>query len=142
MKKKGRIIMVTKNDERVLQLKQVIAKKKSELKSSKKFVPLTNCVLDLEGQKYNLNVLQLDDLQLLLVRLNMYLMSAKDLDINLEISGCNIAEWITDIRCKIEIFEYKKKEAELKTLEAKLDKMLSDEKKTELELDEIAALLN
>ena len=35
----------------------------------------------------------------------------------------------------------KKKEAELKTLEAKLDKMLSDEKKTELELDEIAALL-
>lgn len=134
--------MVTKNDERVLQLKQVIAKKKSELKSSKKFVPLTNCVLDLEGQKYNLNVLQLDDLQLLLVRLNMYLMSAKDLDINLEISGCNIAEWITDIRCKIEIFEYKKKEAELKTLEAKLDKMLSDEKKTELELDEIAALLN
>lgn len=134
--------MVTKNDERVLRLKQVIAKKKSELKSSKKFVPLTNCVLDLEGQKYNLNVLHLDDLQLLLVRLNMYLMSAKDLDINLEISGCNIAEWITDIRCKIEIFEYKKKEAELKTLEAKLDKMLSDEKKTELELDEIAALLN
>lgn len=142
MKKKGKIIMATKNDERVLQLKQVIDKKKSELKGSKKFVPLTNCVLDLEGQKYNLNILQLDDLQLLLVRLNMYLMSAKDLGINLEISGYNIAEWITDIRCKIEIFEYKKKEAELKTLEAKLDKMLSNEKKTELELDEIAALLN
>ena len=60
----------------------------------------------------------------------------------MEISGCNIAEWITDIKCKIEIFEYKRKEAELKALEAKLDKMLSDEKKTELELDEIAALLN
>lgn len=142
--KKGEedITMATKNDERVLQLKQVIDKKKTELKGSKKFVPLTNCVLDLEGQKYNLNILQLDDLQLLLVRLNMYLMSAKDLGINLEISGYNIAEWIIDIRCKVEIFEYKKKEAELKTLEAKLDKMLSDEKKTELELDEIAALLN
>ena len=134
--------MVTKNDERVLQLKQVINKKKSELKVSKRFIPLTNCVLDLEGQKYNMNVLQFDDLQLLLVRLNMYLMSAKDLKINLEISGYNIAEWITDIKCKIEIFENKKKEAELKALEAKLDKMLSDEKKTELELDEIAALLN
>ncbi len=134
--------MATNNDERVLQLKQVIDKKKTELKGSKKFAPLTNCVLDLEGQKYNLNVLQFNDLQLLLVRLNMYLMSAKDLGINLEISGYNITEWITDIRCKIEIFEYKKKEAELKTLEAKLDKMLSDEKKTELELDEIAALLN
>lgn len=134
--------MATKNDERVLQLKEIIDKKRLELKGAKKFTPLTNCVLDLEGQKYNLNVLQLNDLQMLLVRLNMYLISTKDLEINLEISGYNLAEWITDIRCKIEIFEYKQKEAELKALEAKLDKMLSNEKKTELELDEIAALLN
>ncbi len=134
--------MATKNDERVLQLKQVIDKKKSELKGSKRFTPLTNCVLDLEEQKYNLNVLQLDDLQFLLVKLNMYLMSAKNLGICLEISGYNIEEWITDIKCKIEIFEYKKKEAELKALEVKLDKMLSNEKRTELELDEITALLN
>ena len=132
---------MSKNDERVLQLKEIIEKKKLELKNTKKFTPLTNCVIDLEGKKYNLNVLQLNDLQILLVRLNMYLISAKDLRINLEISGYNIAEWITDIKCKIEIFEYKKKETELKTLEAKLDKMLSDEKKTELELDEITALL-
>lgn len=134
--------MATKNDERVLQLKQVIDKKKSELKGSKRFTPLTNCVLDLEEQKYNLNVLQLDDLQFLLVKLNMYLMSAKNLGICLEISGYNIEEWITDIKCKIEIFEYKKKEAELKALEVKLDKMLSNEKRTELELDEITTLLN
>lgn len=132
---------MSKNDERVLQLKKVIADKKAELKSVKRFTPLTNCVLDLEGQKYNLNVLQLNDLKLLLVKLNMYLISAKDLGINLELAGYNIAEWIVDVKNKIEIFEYKKKESELKVLEAKLDKMLSDEKKTELELDEIAALL-
>ncbi len=134
--------MATKNDERVLQLKQVIDKKKSELKGSKRFTPLTNCILDLEEQKYNLNVLKFNDLQFLLVKLNMYLMSAKNLGICLEISGYNIEEWITDIKCKIEIFEYKKKEAELKALEVKLDKMLSNEKRTELELDEITALLN
>lgn len=97
--------------------------------------------LIIDNQNYNLNVLQLDELKLLLVRLNMYLISAKDLGIKLEIAGYNIDEWITDIKSKIEIFEHKKKESELKTLEAKLDKMLSDEKKTELELDEIAALL-
>ena len=131
---------MSKNDERVLQLKKVIEDKKAELKSVKRFIPLTNCVLDLEGQKYNLNVLQLENLRLLLVKLNMYLISAKDLGINLEIAGYNIEEWITDIKSKIKIFEYKKKESELKVLEAKLDKMLSDEKKTELELDEIAAL--
>lgn len=134
--------MATKNDERVLQLKEIIDKKKAELKAVKRFVPITNCVLDLDNQRYNLNVLQLNDLKLLLVKLNMYFMSAKDLGIiELEFSGYNVAEWMTDIKNKIDIFEHKAKEAELKTLEAKLDKMLSDEKKTELELDEIAALL-
>lgn len=133
--------MATKNDERVLQLKKIIDEKKAELKTVKKFTPITNCVLDLDNQKYNLNVLQPNDLKLLLVKLNMYLMSANDLDISLELSGYNVAEWMADIKSKIEIFEHKTKEAELKTLEAKLDKMLSDEKKTELELDEIAALL-
>lgn len=138
---KGSIIMATKNDKRVLQLKKIIDEKKSELKAVKRFTPLTNCVLNLDNQNYNLNILQLDDLKLLLVKLNMYLMSANDLDMGLDISGYNIAEWMSDVKTKIEIFEYKKKESELKTLEAKLDKMLSDEKKTELELDEIAALL-
>lgn len=133
---------MSKNDERVLQLKKIIEEKKSELKTVKRFTPLTNCVLSLDNQNYNLNVLQLDDLKLLLVKLNMYLMSAKDLGIELEISGYNIAEWMTDVKAKMEIFEYKKKESELKALETKLDKMLSDEKKTELELDEIAALLD
>ena len=133
--------MATKNDERVLQLKKIIDEKKAELKAVKRFTPVTNCVLDLDNQKYNLNVLQLEDLKLLLVKLNMYLMSANDLDIELVISGYNVTEWMSDIKSKIEIFEYKKKESELKTLEAKLDKMLSDEKKTELELDEIASLL-
>lgn len=133
---------MSKNDERVLQLKKIIDEKKSELKVVKRFTPLTNCVLSLDNQNYNLNVLQLNGLKLLLVKLNMYLMSVKDLGITLEISGYNIAEWIVDVKSKIEIFEYKKKESELKMLESKLDKMLSNEKKTELELDEIAALLN
>lgn len=132
---------MSKNDERVLQLKKIIEEKRSELKAVKRFTPLTNCVLSLDNQNYNLNVLQLDDLKLLLVKLNMHLMSANDLGIALEILGYNVADWMTDIKSKIETFEHKAKEAELKTLEAKLDKMLSDEKKTELELDEIAALL-
>ena len=133
---------MSKNDERVLQLKKIIDEKKSDLKTVKRFTPLTNCVLSLDNQNYNLNVLQLDDLKLLLVKLNMYLMSANDLDMGLDISGYNISEWMADVKSKMEIFEYKKKESELKMLETKLDKMLSDEKKTELELDEIAALLS
>lgn len=133
---------MSKNDERVLQLKKIIDEKKSELKEVKRFTPLTNCVLSLENQKYNLNVLQLDDLKWLLVKLNMYLMSAKDLNVKLEISGYNIEDWLEDTKSKIEILEHKKKESELKELEKELDKLLSDEKRTELELDKIAELLS
>lgn len=133
---------MSKNDDRVLQLKRIIDEKKENLKSCKKtFLPITNCIFDLDGQKYNLNVLQFDELQLLLVKLNMYLTSAVSLNISLMISGYSINDWIKDTNDKLDVLEFRKKETELKALENKLNKMLSDEKKTELELDEIAALL-
>ena len=131
---------MSKNDERVLQLKKLIETKKSEL-STQRFVPMTNCVLDIEDKKYNLNVLQEKELEFLMVKLNAYSMSADNLKIDLVISGYGVNEWLADISGKLAIIIDKKKRDELKALEAKLDKMLSDEKKTELELDEIAALL-
>ena len=129
---------MSKNDERVLQLKKLIETKKSEL-STQRFVPMTNCVLDMEDKKYNLNVLQEKELEFLMVKLNAYSMSADNLKIDLVISGYGVNEWLADISGKLAIIIDKKKRDELKALEAKLDKMLSDEKKTELELDEIAA---
>ena len=131
---------MSKNDERVLQLKKLIEAKKSEL-STQRFVPMTNCVLDMEDKKYNLNVLQEKELEFLMVKLNTYAMSADNLKIDLVISGYGVNEWLADISGKLAVITDKKKRDELKALEAKLDKMLSDEKKTELELDEIAALL-
>lgn len=131
---------MSKNDERVLQLKKLIKSKRSEL-STQKFVPMTNCVLYMEDKKYNLNVLQEKELEFLMVKLNAYSMSADNLKIDLVISGYGVNEWLADINGKLAVITDKKKRDELKALEAKLDKMLSDEKKTELELDEIAALL-
>ena len=131
---------MSKNDERVLQLKKLIETKRAEL-STQRFVPMTNCVLDMEDKKYNLNVLQEKELEFLMVKLNAYAMSADNLKINLVVSGYGVNEWLADISGKLAVITDKKKRDELKALEAKLDKMLSDEKKTELELDEIAALL-
>ena len=134
------VIEMNKNDERVLQLKKLIETKKAEL-FIQKFVPITNCILDMEDKKYNLNVLQEKELEFLMVKLNAYAMSADNLKIDLVISGYGVNEWLADISGKLAIITDKKKRDKLKALEAKLDKMLSDEKKTELELDEIAALL-
>ena len=140
MRKGELVIMATKNDERVLQLKKLIEEKRSEL-STQRFVPMTNCVLDMEDKKYNLNALQENELRFLMIKLNAYAMSAENLKEEFVISGYDVNAWLADISGKLAVITDKKKRDELKTLEAKLDKMLSDEKKTELELDEIAALL-
>lgn len=135
---------MSKNDDRILELKkQIDAKKKSISEKNVRFIPETNCVLNMDGMTINLNVCLDDALLLLLIRLNSYLMSAKDLNMaDFEISGYSVTAWIKDIKSKLEVSSLKKEESDLKKMESKLDKLLSDDKKTELEIDEIAALLN
>ena len=134
---------MSKNDDRILELKkQIGAKKKSISERKVKFIPETNCVLNMDRMTINLNVCSDDALLLLLIRLNSYLMSAKDLNMaDFEISGYSVTAWIKDIKSKLEVSGLKKEESDLKKMESKLDKLLSDDKKTELEIDEIAALL-
>lgn len=134
---------MSKNDDRILELKKQIETKKQDLSNRKaKFVPETNCILDLDGNKHNLNVMSTEELTLLIIKLNMFTMSSNVLKLpHPIISGYITDLWISDIRNKLEALSVKKEELELKQMESKLDKMLSDDKKTELELDGIAALL-
>lgn len=134
--------MAMTNDDKIMQLKVIIEKKKEELKKYKKFCPVTNCVLDLDGKKYNLNVLQENELVLLLVKLDSYFVSAERLHVNLILSGYDVLDWIEDIRDKLKDVEKKKKESELNKMESKLTTLLSDNKKTELELSDIETMLN
>lgn len=135
---------MSKNDDRILELKKQVENKKKEMaKKNIKFVPETNLIIEINGQKMNINVLSEKDLKSLLVILNMYRISAADLEMNdFEISGYKVDQWINDVKAKINMKTLKREETELKELESKLDKLLSDDKKTELELDSIAALLN
>ena len=134
---------MSKNDDRILELKKQIETKKKSISEKKvRFIPETNCVLNMYGMTINLNVCSDNALLLILIRLNSYLMSAKDLNMaDFEISGYSVTAWIKDIKSKLEVSGLKKEESDLKKMESKLDKLLSDDKKTELEIDEIAALL-
>lgn len=134
---------MSKNDDRILELKKQIDIKKKALAEKKiKFVPETSCILNLDKDNYNLHVCTEDTLKYLLIRLNMYVMSAKDLEIETpEFNGFSVEAWMSDVKNKLAEKNVKKEEADLKHMEAKLDKLLSDDKKTELELDEIASLL-
>ena len=137
--------MTQKNDERILNLKKQIADQKEGLGKEKRFVPITTCILELFGSKINLHTLiTVKDANKVLLELNMYSMSGGDLGIDedeIAISGFKLSEWIHDVEMKRDSLIYKNEYAKLKKLEEQLDKLLSDDKKTELEIDNIAALL-
>ena len=133
---------MSKNDDRILELKEKIEKKKQELSDkNKRFVPVTNCIIELDGVTNNLHTCDADKLALLLVKLSLYKKEAENLDINFVVSGYSIDDWITDIKNKFEVTKTKAEIYNLKAMEPKLDELLSEDKKTELEIDDIAALL-
>lgn len=134
--------MAQKNDERIMQLKRQIEKKCNELVThTSRFVPVTNCLLVLDKITYNLHV---ESSEMLLIKLNMIAMSAKDLNIDtskLIISGYSLNDWIEDVKSNLEVQKYKKEKNDLNALEKKLTALLSEDKQTELEIDRLAELL-
>lgn len=134
--------MAHKNDERIMQLKQQIEIKRKELANqNSRFIPATNCMLLLDNVTYNLH---LEITEWLLIKVNMIAMSAKDLGMDIsqvEISGYKLTDWLEDIGNKLKTQKYKEEKRKLEKLEKQLDSLLSDDKRTELEIDNIAALL-
>jgi hypothetical protein len=132
------------NDEKIIKLKQQIEEKRNKLGNLKRFTPITNCILELDGITTNIQILPKEKLALLLVKLNLYKMSMENLNMSLDeiiINGYNIGDWMSDILAKIDIISYKEEEQKLKTMESKLVELLSKEKKTELAIDEIEKML-
>lgn len=134
--------MAQKNDERIMQLKQRIEDKKKNLANkSDRFVPKTNCLLVIDRVTYNLHI---DSSELLLIKVNTMAMSAKDLGIDPSefiISGYSLADWIDDIKSYLKVQQYKDEKKNLEKLEKQLNSLLSDDKKTEIEIDNIESML-
>lgn len=131
------------NDEKILQLKEQIKDKKGKLKNKKKFTPVTNCSIEVDGVRYNLQVVSKEILVSLLVKLNSYRISSEDLGLEEEyiISGYKLEDWIIDIKLRLEVMSQKEEESKLQALESKLHFLLSNDKKVELEISKIESLL-
>lgn len=134
--------MAQKNDERIMQLKKTIEEKRQELASKPtRFNPITNCLLVLDKVTYNLHI---DSSEMLLIKLNALLISAKDLEIDtstLMISGSSLDDWIADVKANLEAQRYKAEKKKLDMLEKQLTALLSDDKQTELQIDSLEELL-
>ena len=131
------------NDEKILQLKAQIKEKKGKLKGKKRFTPVTNCSLELRGIRYNLNILNKEQLTTLLLELNLFKMSAIYLELEDDyiVSGFSVDEWIKDIKAKLEIIKYEEEDRKLKLLENKLHVLLSNEKQVSLAIEEIESMI-
>jgi hypothetical protein len=138
--------MANQNDEKILQLGKLIEEKKKKLKEGgkKKFVPITNCSLEIDGgTRYNLNASGKEQLTLLLVKLNMYKLSVENLGLlnDFTISQYKVEDWMTDIKSRLEVLSVQEEESKLRQLEQKLDQLLSEDKRVELEINSIEELL-
>lgn len=136
--------MSTKNDEMILQLKKKVEEQKAELaKLPRTLQSETSTVFRQDAENLNLRVMSIEQLKLLKVKLHTYIMAAADLEIGIDevvISGFSIDKWMHDIDMQISVLTRTEKEKKLKETEATLNRMLSDDKRTELELQELAKM--
>lgn len=139
--------MSKENDEKIMKLREVVAKKKKELKKYKKFSPVTTCRLEFDGQNYNLHTLTLSSASYLLVKLSLIkdkqdqLKEKGIISVNITFSGYVIEDWIEDVTAIISDLEFRNKKQELRAIESKLEDLLSEDKKTELETNKLEDML-
>lgn len=128
------------NDDRIIELKKLIEEKEKEIVPAS-LASKTTLILDFNGQKYNLNVMTLSELQILFCQLQALQTANEKLSgfytEPLSISGFCVVDWLDDIISKMNYLMTKNKKKELEAMKKQLDKLLSDGKRTELLLDEI-----
>lgn len=133
------------NDEKILKLQEQIEKAEEEALSLKKVSYITNCIIIIDSEKYNLHVLDEDSLKMLLIKINGYKLSAVDLGLDLDdikFGKYTISEWMEDINTRIKVEKNNKHLKELKEAKETLNSLLSKDKKTEMKIAEIEKLLS
>jgi len=136
-------------DQKILDLIEVVKKKKAAIAKAEKPQWKTNCSFNHgNGVRYNLQVEQdLNTLVQLLGYVLMlesvfaqanYLLNTKE---EFNFLGYSREDWQSDIETRIAKIQIKKEKAELQTLEERLSKLISPELRAELELKEIEQIL-
>lgn len=126
------------NDTRILELKKSIEEKCSAIDGERKFTPATTCIIQIGLAKINLHTLSIDELEFVYAALRAVQAQQR---VSLRLCGFKLDEWIGDVDGLITKKQNDELRKQLKASEKKLDTLLSEDKRTELELDAIAALL-
>ena len=126
---------MNKNDKKILQLKEKIEEKKSFLGEKPSFSPKTKCSFIMFGQNYNLYTMNLFELNMLLT----WLYNLKNQELELE--GFKVSDWIDDINSLISKTIYNLRQNELKDVEKQLNNLISQDCKTEMEIQKLSKII-
>jgi len=138
-------------DNRIELLQKKVEEKRTALENKKNSIEptKTNLILHLEDQTYNLHALNKQALTLLLIKLQTMvtsLVAVEKLEDSITtdsflLEGHPLHVWMDDVIFKIRMLSVKEEEKQLKQMEKVLESKLSEERKLEIELDEMEAML-
>ena len=138
-------------DQQIKTLWNQVQEQKKSIQKTEKSTWLTNCSFsygDLADTRNIQTVSEpfffIDALGHILSKKHYYDLAAKELGIKHEFtwSGFSLEDWRTDFKTRLEKIGLAKKRKNLATLEARLDAIVSPEVRRQMELEEIAKLLN
>lgn len=136
--------MDSERDNYVLRLIEDIKTKEKELGKKPTFSPKTTCIFTFNNNKINIHTLDVGNVNFYLVYFNSFYLSAIDLSIDpatVIYEGFSINDWIYDLHQRANMLEWAQKSNQCTELKNKLDKLLSEDKQKELQLNNIADLI-
>ena len=138
-------------DEIVDELFLVIQEKKAEIKEAEKPDWKTNCSFKFSEDTKSKNIRTVSNVvdlvniaSFLIGKETDYTKANKILETDIEFLwfGETFSDWISDLKTRINQIQITERKIELNNLEARLDKLVSKEKREQMELEEIEKLLN
>jgi hypothetical protein len=141
---------MAKNDDKIKELMALVAEKKKALGDKPKATWSTNAVFKYNSNEFfNLNTVKepkvlVEALAFLMQRTTMITEASRALGVaahNPEWGGYSVADWVSDFKTRLAIVNWETKKAELEATQVKLNTLVSEEARTEMEIDSIAKLL-
>lgn len=140
---------MSKNDGAIKELLQKVEEQKASLGTKERVTWLTNGIFKRDGVVININtvsdpIVLATALGFLISQDDSFDKSCKMLGVKGEFKwdGYTVDEWKDDFKTRIRILDYDKKKKTLDATKAKLNSLVSEEARTEMELEDIKKILN
>jgi len=140
--------MLKSNDDKIKDLIKVVAEKRKSMGARPRISLKTNGVLRIGDSHSNLNIINdipvlLDICSSLVRQKESFETAAQLLDVGNQFScnGYSFSDWLDDFKARVTLIKWEEKKKELVKLENQLSNLVSEEAKTEMELEEIAEAL-